>query len=81
MKCWFLHIRNDETFRCNICNQTFQTKTNFMQHRKLKHNEMVQKCKNKESCVFEKSKLCWFSHELAKEISKDKTENNENIVQ
>ena len=81
MKCWFLHIRNDETFRCNICNQTFQTKTNFMQHRKLKHNEMVQKCKNKENCVFEKSKLCWFSHESTKEISKDKTENDENIVQ
>ena len=79
MKCWFLHIRNDETFKCNICDQTFKTKANFMHHRKLKHSEMVQKCKNEESCVFEKSKPCWFSHELIGEIRKDITENIEKI--
>ena len=50
-----------------------------MHHRKLKHSEMVQKCKNEENCVFEKSKSCWFSHELIGKIRKDETEKIEGV--
>ena len=80
IKCWFLHIRNNETFECNICNETFKSKTNFMHHRKLEHSEMVQICKNNEYCVFKRS--CWFKHEhIDKKISKEKTDDNEHTGQ
>ena len=61
IKCWFLHMRNEENFKCNICNITFECKNEFMKHRKLKHIEMVQMCKNNDQCVFKNS--CWFRHE------------------
>ena len=25
-RCWFLHLKNNESFKCNICDQTFVTK-------------------------------------------------------
>ena len=33
-KCWFLNIRNNESFKCNICEQT------FIQNLNLKLNKM-----------------------------------------
>ena len=64
-KCWFLHITSNESFKCNICEEHFQTRSNFMKHRKSKHRSMVQLCKNKEKCVFISS--CWFLHEILDE--------------
>ena len=32
-KCWFLHLRNEEEFRCNICDTSFQSKSDFMKHK------------------------------------------------
>ena len=73
-KCWFLHMKNEETFKCNICDTTFESQSDFMKHRKTKHKERVQMCKNKERCVFKN--LCWFIHEALN--SQMKNENNEN---
>ena len=63
--CWFLHITSNESFKCNICEEHFQTRSNFMKHRKSKHRSMVQLCKNKKKCVFISS--CWFLHEILDE--------------
>ena len=73
-KCWFLHLRYEEEFRCNICDTSFQSKSDFMKHRKTKHKEMVQMCKNKERFVFKNS--CWFIHEALD--TQKINENNEN---
>ena len=45
MKCWFLHLRTEETFECTICELTFPSKSNFMLHRKQHHYRKVQVCK------------------------------------
>ena len=58
-KCWFLHIKSIEIFKCNICDETFSSKGHFMQHRKIKHIEMVKTCRNQE-CFYKNS--CWFGH-------------------
>ena len=78
-KCWFLHIRNEETFKCNICDTSLESKSDFMKHRRNKHKERVQMCKNKEKCVFGNS--CWFIHEALdnQKINKN-NEKKENIV-
>ena len=76
-KCWFLHIKSNETFKCNICEENFNTKSNFMEHRKSKHGAMVQLCKNKEKCVFRSS--CWFMHEILDEQQINHKSDEKNI--
>ena len=74
-RCWFLHIESNETFKCNKCDKNFQTKSEFMQHRKKQHETMVQMCKNGPLCVF--SHLCWFRHEMVEIIKSDENIENE----
>ena len=59
-KCWFLHIKSNENFKCNICEENFLNKSNFMKHRISKHRDLVQFCRNNEECEFKSS--CWFRH-------------------
>ena len=76
-KCWFLHIKNNEEFKFNICDENFQPKSKFMKHRKNHHTEMVKFCTNNEECVFKSS--CWFRHENHDEnMIKEKSEENGN---
>ena len=74
------YMRNEENFKCNICNVTFECKNEFMKHRKLKHIEMVQMCKNNDQCIFKNS--CWFRHEeYDNQIIIENNEENENVIQ
>ena len=57
---WVLHLRSEESYKCNICDQTFPNESNFMMHRKQHHNEMVQVCKSGEKCVYKD--VCWYRH-------------------
>ena len=51
-----------------------------MKHRKLKHIEMVQMCKNDKQCLFKNS--CWFMHEeYDHQIIIENNEENENIIE
>ena len=81
-KCWFLHIKSIEIFKCNICDETFSSKGHFMQHRKIKHIEMVKTCRNQE-CFYKNS--CWFRHGYENEnagiTTTKKINENENKLQ
>ena len=78
-KCWFLHDRNSETFKCNICEQTFSEKSEFMKHRKNKHPEMVKVCNNNQ-CIYEKE--CWFRHTNEDtQMNNIKTNENEKLIE
>ena len=81
-KCWFLHIRTSEAFECNICDQTFLGKSQFMKHRKSEHSEMVKTCKNNE-CIYKNE--CWFRHEHNEhentQINNIKTNENEKLIE
>ena len=79
IRCWFLHLKSDDTFRCTICDQTFPSKSNFMTHRRQHHNETVQICKKGEKCIYKSA--CWYRHEERENPKSDEIneENEENI--
>ena len=68
--CWFLHpkspsdIVNKRSYKCNNCEQVFESINEVMIHRKENHNQIVQICRNfkDESCKF--GNKCWYNHKL-----------------
>ena len=60
-----------DSIRCRICGEVFEYKPLLMQHRKNKHAETVNQCKNnaKGDCPFSSVK-CWWRHEILKENDK-----------
>ena len=60
-KQW-IHGKQD-TFRCRICGENFESKPNLMKHRKAEHIKTVAYCKKKASgeCFF--SDTCWWNHD------------------
>ena len=78
-KCWFLHMQSEEEFKCNICEENFKSKSDFMRHRKSNRSDMVQYCKNNKKCVFKNS--CWFRHGILDEqVMNGKSDEEENII-
>ena len=73
--CWFSHDPTSRTlcqeYKCSFCDEEFEIKSVFMNHRKAKHSENIQTCKNEitGSCQYGSQK-CWFNH--------DKIQINEN---
>ena len=63
--CWFLHSETLKQSEPNIiskfCEKKFWTKASLREHMKVKHIQMVQKCKNENTCKFGPEK-CWFIH-------------------
>ena len=51
-------------FKCDICEEVFENKFDFMTHRKIIHKEITKICRNfqKEHCRFDESE-CWYKHE------------------
>ena len=77
-KCWFIHMQNNEDFKCNLCQENFISKSNFMKHRIRKHRDLVQFCRNNEDCEYKGS--CWFRHEIHdKQVTKKISEDNKNV--
>ena len=71
-ECWFAHPelhkaslvpRTLKPIKCRFCDKTFETKTKFMEHRKLEHPEKISACKKEidGSCRFGVDK-CWYAH-------------------
>jgi hypothetical protein len=43
--CWWNHAeKQEENIECFICNQTFETKSHMMNHRKTEHERIVKSC-------------------------------------
>ena len=64
--CWWRHddSKDDKSsFCCYICEKTFTSRTDMMNHRKKYHTDMVPKCNQFERgvCKFQ-SQFCWFQH-------------------
>ena len=63
--CWFLHSetlkQSEPNIICKFCEKKFRTKASLREHMKVNHIQMVQKCKNENTCKFGPEK-CWFIH-------------------
>ena len=64
-KCWYTHKKESPTlnqYKCGICGKVFDTKNNFMVHRKMEHTPKVKQCINykNEKCIFKDQ--CWYIH-------------------
>ena len=73
-KCWFDHpelskassvSRKQKSVKCRFCENFFETKREFMEHRKLEHPEKISACKKEMdgSCRFGVEK-CWYAHHI-----------------
>ena len=58
-----MSIAEDESFTCNFCDNTFDSKQNLMHHKKEEHTRKVNSCWHFSAgfCPFGKDK-CWFAH-------------------
>ena len=71
--CWFRHKQSDDqvpsfpqtlqVFKCSLCGKAFNSKRDFMEHRKIEHLDKVSECKEKKNgwCRFVNEE-CWFKH-------------------
>ena len=76
--CWFNHsksgkslLNDDSVINCKHCGKRFKLRSDFMQHRKKYHTELVPMCTNFQSGHCEYSS-CWFKHYENEESIKDK---------
>ena len=79
--CWWNHEVNKdiqpENIKCFVCNETFESKSTMMKHRKRNHPGLVRKCSlfTQNNCKFEND-ACWFIHEEEMETEENATEDN-----
>jgi hypothetical protein len=74
--CWYVHGEETEDtldrFRCELCEEEFKGRRNFMHHKKLYHPDNVPVC---EKFITNKcsrnSKECWFEHKVAEKNTND----------
>ena len=84
--CWFKHEQLETTqnstiaqklkeYNCGFCGKIFNSKKEFMIHRKREHGNIVSECFENENgwCRFG-DKNCWFIHDDEKKIAKSKSE-------
>ena len=76
-ECWYVNnedrnigkisqkddVIKDSLFKCNICEKEFESKSSFMKHRKVMHEETVSQCEqNKTGSCKREDQECWFIH-------------------
>ena len=83
-KCWFMHKKEDANltsseYVCNFCEQHFRNQSEFLKHRKNRHNEHVPTCKKFKNgeCIYGKEK-CWYNHN--NEELENENENNTKMI-
>ena len=79
-KCWFRHSPTKlSDIKCKLCTENFETKPEYMKHRKEKHETVVPICQNSSSCKYE---FCWFIHKGTdeNEIPNEIEEMENNVV-
>ena len=83
--CWYSHNPDNEVlledYTCNICDNIFKDKSEYMHHRKKEHKEKVLNCKhgNNGGCHFGHGK-CWFIHNDIQNIEETKEKENTNEI-
>ena len=66
--CWFRHCVSErhtsDEVKCSLCEINFTSQSEFLRHRKDKHRNQVQMCKNEKNgtCIFG-GLNCWFIHD------------------
>ena len=82
-KCWFIHNKEHANlpaseYVCNFCEQMFGNQSEFLKHRKTKHNDHVPTCKKFKNgeCIYGNEK-CWYNHKT-EQIHNDKEKDIEN---
>ena len=68
-ECWYVHndelenVKNAGMFKCNLCDDTFKGRYNFLSHRKNVHIENVTVCPKflQKECKRSPDD-CWFEH-------------------
>ena len=79
--CWWVHeepmdvdASTDSTlwnFKCDLCDQLFKERSDFMVHKRLNHEETVLNCENYLRGACRRSALsCWFKHPLLNQEEK-----------
>ena len=82
--CWWKHSTVKENIikiECYFCENTFETKTKVMMHRKLEHLKTVKLCTNfmDKKCNFTEE-TCWFKHRENEEYFKSNLkESNQSV--
>ena len=82
-ECWYFHGEqndnddNSENFRCNVCDETFKGRGNFMRHKKASHPQSIPICERylANKCPMNENE-CWFKHGSAsgpKNVSQPKS--------
>ena len=71
--CWFIHSKSSpnlspqmvEQYKCGFCDDIFKSKSDFMNHRKQKHEKSVPACRDNVNgtCSRHGTNTCWFRHE------------------
>ena len=78
--CWFSHEKakvnmTQYSLKCNICDLTFNSRPEYLKHRKLVHIDLVPECKNiKEGACQYGDTNCWFKHNIEKYYTKGQKE-------
>ena len=64
--CWYQHetkasplAQSLKKFKCSLCGQTFNLKSNFMKHRKREHPQHISICQTYNKFGNEN---CWYKH-------------------
>ena len=80
-KCWYVHsAESEETqtiFKCNLCVETFKSRTEFMVHKKKLHAKFVPNCEKFSIGKCMKGNDCWFIHADATNSSSRSLSSNE----
>ena len=76
--CWWNHgKKHNESIKCCICEEVFESKMLLMMHRKKEHNKFVKTCNqfNQNGCRFQNSD-CWYKHAAENEKDNDDETNS-----
>ena len=92
-KCWYVHhepMETDQTaeaaetrvwnFKCNVCEEEFKDRSDFMKHKKKNHPENNLTCQNfvRDKCQRSEDS-CWFQHRS--DSRKPETSSQEQVFQ
>ena len=79
-ECWYVHDKQDkekpsfvaegnDTFKCDLCTETFVGRPKFMHHKKTKHFSTNTLCANFIAGKCDRNnEECWFQHEIVSEF-------------